>query len=210
MSQPFIGEIRAVGFSYPPRGWAPCDGRLLPIAQNSALFSLLGTTYGGNGQTTFGLPDLRGRVPTGQGQGPGLPATAMGQMAGTPTVTLTVSQLPQHAPQATFQGTAVSGTVSLPVGTSSSTPITQPTVGGTTYLTAATAASGRTPIDINGLYTNTAPTSPAQLGGGTTSVVAAGTVTVAPVGDSQPFPIAQPFTGVNFIIALEGIFPSRN
>ncbi|WP_233081719.1 phage tail protein [Rheinheimera soli] len=210
MSEPFIGEIRSVGFSYAPRGWAFCDGRLLAIAQYSALFSLLGTTYGGDGQTTFALPDLRGRVPTGQGQGPGLPVTSLGQKAGTPSTTLTVAQLPQHIPQATFQGTAASGTVSLPVGTSSASPIAQPTADGTSYLTATTVTSGRDPLTVNGLYTNTAPTSPAHLGGGTTSVVATGTVTVAPVGGSQPFSITQPYLGVNFIIALQGIFPSRN
>ena len=94
--EPFVGQIQAFGFSWPPRGWAKCDGQLLPIAQNQALFSLLGTTYGGDGRTTFGLPDLRGRLPMHHGAGPGLPARAIGERGGTNQVTLVASQMPQH------------------------------------------------------------------------------------------------------------------
>lgn len=93
---PFIGEIRAVGFNFPPVGWAVCDGSLLSIAQNTALFSLLGTTYGGDGQTTFGLPDLRGRASIGQGQGPGTSNYVMGQIGGSESVTLTSGTMPSH------------------------------------------------------------------------------------------------------------------
>lgn len=216
MSQPFIGEIRAVGFNFPPRGWAPCDGRLLPIAQNTALFSLLGTTYGGNGQTTFGLPDLRGRVPTGQGQGPGLPVMDMGEMAGTVTTTLTLAQMPAHNHQAVFQGSAVAvGAPTIEVGTTASGALVNPTNGSVSYLTAVTAAtSGGDSVDFQGLYTSTAPASGAKgtLGGitGGSTVTAAGTVTVGVAGSSTPVSITQPYLGVNFIIALEGIFPSRN
>ena len=96
MADPFIGEIRAFGFNFPPRGWATCSGQILPIAQNTALFSLLGTTYGGNGQTTFALPDLRGRVPVHFGQGPGLSNVVLGQQAGSESVTLTSEQMPSH------------------------------------------------------------------------------------------------------------------
>jgi microcystin-dependent protein len=96
MPDPFIGEIRMFGFGFAPQGWAPCNGQLLPIAQNAALFSLLGTTYGGDGQTTFALPDLRSRVPAGQGQGPGLSAYGQGQAGGAETVTLTAAQMPGH------------------------------------------------------------------------------------------------------------------
>ena len=94
--EPYVGEIKMVGFPFAPRGWALCQGQLLSIAQNTALFSLLGTTYGGNGQTTFGLPDLRGRAPMNWGQGPGLSGHDIGQMGGTETVTLTVPQMPAH------------------------------------------------------------------------------------------------------------------
>ena len=96
MSEPFIGEIRAFGFNFAPRGWAFCQGQLLAISANSALFSLLGTTYGGDGRTTFGLPDLRGRVAIGQGTGPGLSARLMGQKAGVESVTLNTNQIPSH------------------------------------------------------------------------------------------------------------------
>src|ERR1700755_795870 len=96
MSQPFLGEIRIFPYNFAPRGYAFCQGQILSIAQNTALFSLLGTTYGGNGQTTFALPDLRGRVPVGIGQGPGLAAIDLGQMAGAESVSLVVNQLPAH------------------------------------------------------------------------------------------------------------------
>jgi microcystin-dependent protein len=114
MADPFIGEIRMFGFNFNPRGWAFCAGQLLPISQNTALFSLIGTYYGGNGQTTFGLPDLRGRVGISMGQGPGLPNYNIGQAGGTETVTLTQNQMPQHShPMAANNG---SGTASRPSG----------------------------------------------------------------------------------------------
>src|ERR671937_737164 len=96
MSTPFLGMIATYGFNFAPRGWAMCNGQILPIAQNTALFSLLGTTYGGNGQTTFALPDLRGRFGLGQGEGPGLTARARGERAGTESVALSESELPTH------------------------------------------------------------------------------------------------------------------
>ena len=96
MSEPFLGEIRMFGFGFAPQGWAPCNGQLLPISQNTALFSLLGTTYGGDGRTTFALPDMRSRVPVCQGQGPGLSSYAEGQAGGAETVTLAATQMPGH------------------------------------------------------------------------------------------------------------------
>ena len=96
MSEPFLGEIRMVGFNFAPQGWAFCQGQIMSIAQNTALFSLLGTMYGGNGQTTFGLPDLQGRSPVGIGQGPGLSPIVQGEMAGTENVTLLASNMPMH------------------------------------------------------------------------------------------------------------------
>jgi microcystin-dependent protein len=96
MSDPFIGEIRLVGFNFAPHGWAFCNGQLLQIAQNTALFSLLGTTYGGNGQTTFGLPNLQGRAPMSMGTGPGLTPRTLGQTGGATSVTLTISDLAVH------------------------------------------------------------------------------------------------------------------
>ena len=96
MSQPFIGEIRMFGGNFPPVGWAFCDGQLMAIADNDTLFNLIGTTYGGDGQTTFALPDLRGRIPIHMGQGPGFSNRILGELAGAETVTLTVQQIPIH------------------------------------------------------------------------------------------------------------------
>jgi microcystin-dependent protein len=96
MSEPFVGEIRMFGFNFAPQGWAQCNGQLVPIAENPALFDLLGTAYGGDGQATFALPDMRSRVPAGQGQGPGLSAYAEGQAGGAEDVTLAAAQMPGH------------------------------------------------------------------------------------------------------------------
>jgi microcystin-dependent protein len=170
MSEPFLGMIIIVPYNFAPRGWAFCNGQILPIAQNTALFSLLGTTYGGNGQTTFALPDLRGRFPNSSGQGPGLSNYDLGQVSGTESVTLTVNQLPGHthpfAPPCSSQPA------------SSSKP------------------SGLVP-SAGGTYNN-APDG--ALGAGTTG----------PAGGSQPTGIMNPYLTLNFCIALEGIFPSRN
>lgn len=96
MAEPFIGEIRAVGFNFAPRGWAHCNGQLLPISQNTALFSIVGTIYGGDGRTTFGLPNLQGRAALGEGQGPGLSIRSLGSTGGVDQVTLSASQMPAH------------------------------------------------------------------------------------------------------------------
>lgn len=96
MSEPYLGQIISVGFNFAPRGWAMCNGQLLPISQNDALFALLGTTYGGDGITTFGLPNLQSRIAIHQGQGPGLQNYVLGQASGTETVTLTTNQMPAH------------------------------------------------------------------------------------------------------------------
>ncbi len=96
MSDPFIGELRPFGFNFAPKGWAFCNGQLLPISQNTALFSLLGTQYGGNGTTNFALPNLQANVPIGQGQGPGLTNRVIGDTSGSNTITLTLNDIPQH------------------------------------------------------------------------------------------------------------------
>jgi microcystin-dependent protein len=176
MSEPFIGEIRMVGFTYAPQGWALCDGQLLSIAQNSALFALLGTTYGGNGQTTFALPDLRGRVPLHPGQGPGLSPYVLGQSSGAETVTLTATQIPAH--NHTVAANSGSGSAENPVGNFPAA-ITDPNTGAPFNAFAASA---------NGTMNPTA---------------------VGIAGGSQPHTNLQPYLCVNFIIALEGIFPSH-
>src|SRR5215213_1184255 len=106
MSEPFIGQIIQFAGNFAIRGYAMCNGQILSIAQNTALFSILGTTYGGNGQTTFALPDLRGRAPIGPGQGPGLPNVELGEMAGTPQVQLLLTNLPMHTHPLNCAGSA--------------------------------------------------------------------------------------------------------
>lgn len=114
MSEPFLGEIRHFAFNFAPRGWMACQGQMLSIAQNTALFSILGTTYGGNGQTTFALPNLAGRTPIQQGQGPGLSSYDLGEQLGAETVTLTAAQVPPHTHL--VSAVAAVGTSDAPAG----------------------------------------------------------------------------------------------
>ena len=171
MSEPFIGEIRTVGFNFAPRGWAFCDGQLLSISSNQALFSLLGTTYGGDGRTTFALPDLRGRVSVHPGTGAGLSTYRIGQRGGAETNTLTVNQLPSHT-HANNMASAAEGDSNDPTG----------------KLLAKTDA--RT-------YTDTGP---AVASGGTSGST----------GGGQAISNIQPYLAVYHVIALVGLFPSRN
>ena len=214
----FIGTIMPVGFNFAPRGWAFCNGQTISIAQNTALFALLGTTYGGNGQTTFGLPDLRGRVPVGsQGAGPGITSVQQGEIAGTnsvtflatgsATVTLAAANLPAHTHGASGMGATTSVAVSTGTG-GSVTPAAGSVLTGTA-LGSATAAAIYLPAA-------TAPTGTATLGGvstslsGTTDSTGTGAALNVPVNTSATVSVMQPYLGVNFIIAIEGIFPSRN
>jgi microcystin-dependent protein len=171
MSEPFIGEIIMFGGNFAPRGWAFCQGQLLSIAQNTALFSILGTTYGGNGQTTFALPDMRGRYPMQPGQGPGLSPRTLGEQGGTETVTLISTQMPAH--NHTLNASAEEAGAKNP--------------NGMVLATTTAPAYIASPIDTT--------LNPAAIG-------------VA--GGSQPHNNMSPFLCVNFLIALEGIFPSRN
>ncbi|MES2821620.1 MAG: tail fiber protein [Pseudomonadota bacterium] len=182
MSDPFIGEIRMVGFNFAPRGWALCQGQIMSIAQNSALFSLLGTAYGGNGQTTFGLPDLRGRSPVGPGQGPGLSPITQGEVSGSENVSLLATNMPMHSHPTSVE---VAGVATKPTTVPSAT---------NNVLGASSGGPGSASIWSTDLAT------PVAMAG-----VVSGTA-----GGSQPFAIRNPFLGINFAIALEGIFPSRN
>jgi microcystin-dependent protein len=174
MATPFLGEIRMFAGNFAPRGFAFCSGQILSIAQNTALFSLLGTTYGGNGTTTFALPDLRGRVPIHQGQGPGLSNYVLGQMTGVENVTLLPTQMPSH-----------------------------------NHLVNAVGAGGNQDSPVNGYpAVESTGTSKNYSNGGTTGQMASNTV--ATTGGGQPHTNVQPCTCINFIIALEGIYPARN
>lgn len=170
----FLASIILFAGNFAPRGWAFCAGQILPIAQNTALFSLLGTTYGGNGQTTFALPDLRGRVPVGTGQGPGLSAVDLGEVAGTPTHTLLLTEMPTH--NHLMNAFSDPGNVGVPTGAY---------LAGTGGLDPEYRTSGTTAVQLN-----------------------AQAISIA--GGNQPHNNMQPYLGMNYIIALEGIFPSRN
>ena len=173
MSQPFVGQVIAVGFNFAPVDWHLCDGSLLLIDQYTALFSLLGTTFGGDVQTTFGLPDLRGRVVVGAGQGPGLQPYLPGEIAGVESVSLSSSQFAGHTHALMAAATATTGTPgsSVVLGTSeTATPI---------YATS-----------------------------GSSTGLAGSTVTVAP-GQNLPHENRQPTTTINYIISLNGVYPSQ-
>ncbi len=196
--EPFIGLIVTFGFNFAPRGWATCQGQLLPIQQNTALFSLLGTTYGGNGMQTFALPNLQGRTAIGQGQGAGLSSYSMGQLSGSESATLGINHMPTHvhtmpSTAATQAGNAVAG------NGDASTPENN-------YLALSPkVGSGPNATQLK-TYATTAAT-PVKLGGGAISTTAA---TTGQAGGSQPFSILQPNLVINYSIALEGYFPSRN
>lgn len=171
MSEPFIAEIRIFAGNFAPRSWAFCDGQILPISQNTALFSLIGTTYGGDGRTSMGLPNLQGRCPMHPGRGPGLTARRLGEVGGTPTVTLSEAQMPDHnhAPQG-------SGDPANQRGPSGNLPAVGVGRGAVAY-----SASGST-------------TGFERLGS---------------AGGGQAHNNLQPYLGLNFIIALQGLYPSR-
>lgn len=178
---PFIGQVIMFAGNFAPRGWAFCDGQLLQIAQNSALFSILGTTYGGDGRTTFGLPDLRGRTAVHEGSGPGLPVVRLGEKGGRASTTLGVANLPPHNHQATH---------SLTLKASGETGMEDDPSGH------ALAASE--------IYTDQNPTENMRAD------LVSGTISVQNTGSGTAFDTRSPFLGLNYIIALIGTFPSRN
>jgi len=184
--EPTLAEVRLFAGNFAPRGWAFCDGQLLPINQNQALFSLLGTIYGGDGRTTFGLPDLRGRVPLGPRNGPGLSSYREGQRGGVESVSLTNAELPSHR-----HGVAMGLTLTRPASTTPSD----------STLPIASAVPGATSMPA---YSNA---------GANTQMLAgpiAGGVTLQASGGGQPHENRQPLLGLNYIIALQGLFPSRS
>ena len=174
MATPVLGEIKMFAGNFAPRGYAFCNGQLLAISQNTALFSLLGTNFGGNGITTFGLPDLQGRVPIHWGNGPGLSAYVIGQAGGTENVTLLSTQIPAHSHS--LQTNSGPGTAAAPA---SNEVLAMSTTRDKLYSTSAP-------------NTSLSPQS------------------IAATGGNQPHANIQPYLAVTFIIALQGIFPTRN
>ena len=187
MSDQFVGEIRLFPFNFAPVGWAMCRGQLLPIQQNTALFSLLGTMYGGNGTTNFALPDLQGRVSISFGQAPGLTLRNQGEVGGEETVALTASTMPAHghvlAAGGTIRGKNAAGDSQSPVGR-----------------VPAAESSG-----LTATYSNAVPDASMKAGG----VVFGGQATAASVGSGAAHENRQPHLALNFCIALVGVFPSR-
>lgn len=196
----FTGTIQAFGFNFAPRGWALCEGQLLPIAQNTALFSLLGTTFGGDGRSTFGLPDLRGRLPVGMGDGPGLSPYVIGQTSGTENTSLTVGNLPTHAPTIT---STLAVATSVKLATVASSPSTAPSTSNSFLGASAGTGPGSAAI-----YSNAQGAEPVALQGVTASLT--GNVSAAPIGGNLPVSLLNPSLAINFSIAMQGIFPSRN
>lgn len=182
MSEPYVGEIRMFAGNFAPRSWALCDGQLISISQNDALFSLLGTTYGGDGRSTFGLPDMRGRIPLHQGNGPGLSDRRIGSKSGTETETLTANHLPSH--NHAFNGSSNTADAGYPAAA----------------VVADTASAN--------LYYNHDANDP--LDPDLEPNVSFPDDTLSETGGNQAHSNVMPFQCINFIIALFGIYPSRN
>lgn len=195
----FIGIIKLFAGNFAPQGWAFCNGQLLSISQNTALFSILGTTYGGDGRTTFGLPDLRNRVAVGGGQGnsPGLQPINLGQAAGEAAHTLTIPEMPNHTHIAAFTGNA---TLSVSSGNSSQTNASA----GATISTPGTL-SGRAFTATYGFNTSTPDTALNNASINTSTL----NVNNAATGGSQPHNNMQPYLGLSYIICTQGLFPTR-
>lgn len=175
-TDPYIGEISIFAGNFPPRNWAFCNGQLMSIAQNTALFSILGTTYGGDGRVTFGLPDLRGRAPLSAGQGPGLSNYDLGQAGGSETDTLSINEIPAHNhPLGAYNNKADQ---SNPTGNVNAIVVDSSNGTANAY-----AASANATMNANA---------------------------VGQSGGSQPHNNMQPYLTLNYIIALQGVFPSRS
>ncbi|MEK6347047.1 MAG: tail fiber protein [Burkholderia sp.] len=203
MSEPYIGEIRTVAFDFAPPGWAFCRGQLMSIAQYTPLFALLGTNFGGNGVSTFGLPDLAGRSPIGTGTGPGLAPVSIGQNSGAETVTLLVSQMPAHNHQAVVSAPgAAHASIAVPVTTDTTNPVAVPA---NNTIPGPGLASGHAAT----VYSTSAATSTLKPFDAAVAFTANPTVMIGVSGSNAPVNIRNPYLGLSFIIALEGIFPSR-
>lgn len=184
-TEPFIGEVKLLAFQFAPKSYMQCNGQILSIASNTALFSLIGTTYGGNGQTTFALPDLRGRMPIGQGTGPGLPSHSMGEVAGNTTVTLLTSNLPAHVH--TVNNVKVKLKANSAIADSGTGADSYPGTSGTNVWSESATAGAFMAAD---------------------EAVVSGTTDIT--GSNYPISIVNPYLVMNYSIAIYGIFPSRN
>lgn len=178
---PLLAMIFAFGSNFAPSGYAFCNGQILAISSNTALFSLLGTTYGGNGTSNFALPNLQGRAPIGMGQSPGTSNYILGQSGGVETVTLTTNQIPSHT-----------HLVNVNNGAGGTAP------GTTTYLAAGPSTGSGPNASVLNIYTTNANNTTLN------------TNTIAASGGGQPFTVVQPYLAISYVIAISGVFPSRN
>lgn len=208
---PFVGEISYVAFNFAPEGWFQCDGQTLPVNQYAALFSLIGTTYGGDGVNNFKLPDMRGRVPVHRGQRPGGSMFTLGQTGGAENTALTVNNLPAHSHTA--------------AATSASTSAVAPGASATSTLKAVNSdadqknAGGNSLANAKGLNSNYSAAAPnvsmnaasieTTLSGLNITTTTSTNVSIGSTGNSQPFSIMPPYTVVNCIIAWQGVYPTR-
>lgn len=196
MSNVYLGQIIQGGWNYAPRGTALCNGQTLAIAQNSALFALLGVTFGGNGTSNFNLPNLQSRSMMHWGTGAGLSQVQLGEAAGGESTTLSTAQMPSHTHTATFTSTS-----SLQASSTKGTAQIPP-AGGVLAKSVDTAPGTAAPL----IYLPAGATQDVTLGG----LNVAGTITNAPAGGNSPVPTRSPYLGITHVIALEGIFPSRS
>ncbi|RDU95054.1 phage tail protein [Trinickia dinghuensis] len=205
MSDPYIGEIRMMGFNYAPYGWAQCNGQVVNIVQNQALFVLLGTIYGGNGSSNFNLPNLQGRSPVGMGQGLGLSNISIGEQGGVENVSLTTQNMPSHTHVASVTGGgAVTGQISIPATTSTASG-TQTAAPGTTAVLGPVSVSDRQ----GQLYSTATDGATTLKPFNVTLQGTAPAITNSLVGNNTPIALRNPFLGINFCIALQGVYPTR-
>lgn len=187
----YLAIIKMFAGNFAPRTFMLCQGQILPIAQNTALFSLLGTTYGGNGQNTFALPDLRGRAPIGTGQGPGLNSYVLGEIGGSESITILQTQMPAHSHVITLSNLVIAD---------NSTP-NAATASGNRLANSPKTGSGPNASTLNTYTTGTGnPVTLNSTGGATAGIT----------GGSQPISILSPYLAINFVITTVGLFPSRN
>ena len=191
MSEPFIGEIRMFGFNFPPRNWVTCSGQLLPISQNPTLYALINGYYGGDGRTTMGVPDLRGRAPISSGQAPGLSYYTLGERGGSELTYLNDTQIPSHS------HTATPNLESLTPAANSTGNEGSP---GGNVPAEYTMQGARSPANF---YSNAADT---NLKAGTVT----GTIAIGDNGGGQPHNNRPPYIALNFCMAIAGLFPPRN
>ena len=193
----YIGYVMFTAASYAPRGWMLCQGQILSIAQQSALFSLLGTNYGGNGQTTFGLPHLGGRTPVGTGQAPGISHNyQLGEISGAESATITTPQMPQHV-HALTPGQAVAGITAVTDNTAANT-------------TGEPEQGARLGIPYDSTGTPVTIYVPASVGGSLANLAGSVSGSTNIAGGSQPMSLMQPYLALNAVICVEGLFPPRD